>query len=251
MKQYRVRQFLVTLLAALALSPLGFAQASEKEPGAGTPGKRYSWTAENGLGFEYVIPKGYDPDVGANLTFILHGSNLDRRWGFANHEPGKFRPDDIVVSPDGTTSNGQGGFNSLQRRDDLERLHDLHQELRTRLNVRDTFLYGHSQGSFFAFYYAGAYPEDVAGVVGHASGVWIGTKGGPTQHHQAIVLMHGTADPVVPYRQSVGSLSAHFEKLGYPMARLRSLDGWNHWPSQHHASQQLAWCEGMTSADPE
>lgn len=226
------------------------AQAPEKEPGPRATGKRYSWTAANGLAYEYFVPKGYSADEGANLTLILHGSNLDRRWGFANHEAGTFRPDDIVVSPDGTTSNGSGGFNSLQRKQDLERLRGLHDELREQFKIRATYLYGHSQGSFFAFYYAGAYPDDVQGVVGQASGVWIGTQGGKKHHHQAIVLMHGTDDPVVPYGQSVGSLSAHYSKLGYPLARLRTLDGWNHWPAQGQASQQLAWCEGMTTGDP-
>ncbi len=238
------------VVAIFAFASVAGAQAPEKEPGPRATGKRYSWTAANGLAYEYFVPKGYDAGEGANLTLILHGSNLDRRWGFANHEAGTFRPDDIVVSPDGTTSNGSGGFNSLQRKGDLERMRELHDELRKQWKVNATFLYGHSQGSFFAFYYAGAYPADVQGVVGHASGVWIGTQGGKKNHHQAIVLMHGTSDPVVPFGQSVGSLSAHYRKLGYPLARLRSLDGWNHWPSQGHASQQLAWCEGMTTSNP-
>jgi hypothetical protein len=60
--------------------------------------------------------------------------------------------------------------------------------------------------------------------------------------------MHGTADPVVPYEQSVGGLEVYVEAK-YPLARLRSLDGWNHWPTQPQTEQQLAWCEGMTTAD--
>ncbi len=221
-----------------------------KEPGPRSKGKVYRWESADGLAYEYRVPKGYDPDAGANLTFILHGSNLSRRWGFANHEPSKFRTDDIVVSPDGTTSNGNGGFNFLQSAKDLERLHALHAELMSTFRVRATFLYGHSQGSFFSFYYAGAYPTDVQGLVGQASGVWIGTEGGKKHHHQAIVLMHGTADPVVPYGQSVGGLE-YYTDLKYPMVRLRSLDGWNHWPARQHTAQQLAWCEAMTTNDPE
>lgn len=241
---------LLTLALSLGAGSLASGQAPEKEPGPRATGKVYTWTASNGLAYEFYVPKSYDPDAGASLTMILHGSNLDRRWGFANHRAGEFRADDIVVSPDGTTSNGKGGFNSLQKSGDLVRLHELHQELRQVFRINATYLYGHSQGSFFAFYYAGAYPDEVQGVVGHASGVWIGTKGGKSHHHQAIVLMHGSKDPVVSYGQSVASLSAHYRKLKYPMARLRTLDGWNHWPSQKHAAQQLAWCEGMTTDDP-
>jgi len=68
------------------------------------------------------------------------------------------------------------------------------------------------------------------------------------------VLMHGTYDPVVPYGQSVGGYDA-FRKAKYPTVKLRSLEAWNHWPPEMnskvpHTSQQLAWCEGMTTKDP-
>lgn len=237
----------VVLSFVVAASSL-LCQAPEKEPGKASAGKVHEWQSKDGLRYQYFLPKSYDPAKGITLTFVLHGSNLDRRWGFANHKAGVFRKHDLVVCPDGTTSNGNGGFNSLQSTKDLERLHALHEELSERFKINATLLYGHSQGSFFSFLYAGAYPEDVQGVVGQASGVWIGTGMSKKHHHQAIVLMHGTADPVVPYGQSVGGLDA-YEEAGYPMARLRSLDGWNHWPTQAQTEQQLAWCEGMTTKD--
>ena len=232
-----------------------------KAPDPKRTGEVYEWKSKDGLAYQYIVPKGYDADRGANLTFILHGSNLDRRWGFANHPAGTFRPDDVVVCPDGTTPNQQGGgFNFLDRDQDDKRLFALHTELKAVFKVRATYVYGHSQGSFFAFRYAGEHPEDVQGVVGHASGVWAGTAAPKAGHAQAIVLMHGTADPVVPYSQSEGGL-AFYREANYPLVRLRSLQGWNHWPAEvnggldgevvPHTSQQLAWCEGMTSADPE
>ncbi|MDP6738622.1 MAG: hypothetical protein QF404_01260 [Planctomycetota bacterium] len=244
MKSFR----LAIALAGTACPAL--ADAPEMEIGPTARGETYTWQAANGLRYEYFIPKDYDHGEGAALTLIMHGSNLDRRWGFANHAAGEFRPHDIVVSPDGTTSNGSGGFNSLQRRADLERMHELHEELKSVLNVRATYLYGHSQGSFFSFYYAGAYPGDVQGLVGQASGVWIGTEQSRRHHHQAVVLMHGTADPVVSYGQSVGGHASYVDAR-YPLVRLRSLDGWNHWPHQNQTEQQLAWVEGMTTTDAE
>ncbi|MEE9127252.1 MAG: alpha/beta fold hydrolase, partial [Planctomycetota bacterium] len=238
----------VLCLSVLAVAALG-ADHPEKAPGPKSTGKVYTWTAENGMQYEYYIPKDYDPEVGANLTFILHGSNLDRRWGFANHAAGKFRKDDIVVCPDGTTPNGNGGFNSMQSKAELQRMHELHAELLETFTVKATFLYGHSQGSFFSFYYAGAYPEFVQGVVGQASGVWIGTQASKKHHHQAVCLMHGTKDPVVGYGQSVGGYEFYAEAK-YPLLHLRSLEGWNHWPAQYQTEMQLAWCEAMTSEDP-
>ena len=224
------------------------AQTPEQEPSPTTVGKVYEWQSSAGLRYQFYLPKSYDQDAGINLTFILHGSNLDRRWGFANHKAGQFRADDLVVCPDGTTSNNNGGYNFLQSTKDLERLHALQEELQKLFKVRATYVYGHSQGSFFAFLYAGAYPSDVQGLVGQASGVWIGTQATKKHHHQAVVLMHGTADPVVPYGQSIGGLK-FYSDAKYPHARLRSLDGWNHWPIQSETEQQLAWCEGMTTAD--
>jgi len=205
-------------LLVLAGTVLSASKIKEKAPGPKARGRTYSWKSKDGLRYYYFVPKHYDPEQGANLTFILHGSNLSGGWGFANQKAGVFRPDDIVVCPDGTTPNGRGGFNFLGKPRDAKRLHALQQELEKTFKIRATFLYGHSQGSFFALYYAGEYPDDVQGVVGQASGVWTWTQLGPKGRHQAIVLMHGTYDPVVPYGQSVGGYDA-FRKAKYPTVK--------------------------------
>ena len=246
-----VRIVLALLIAALPAAAKE--DIKEKEPGPRTKGSVYAWKGKNGLGYRYYIPKHFDPKKGANLTLILHGSNLSAGWGFWNHKAGEFRADDVVVSPDGTTPNGRGGFNFFRGKKDTKRLHELHVEIKKALNLTNTYVYGHSQGSFFAFLYAGEYPKDVQGVVGHASGVWSGTQQGTRQHGQAVVLMHGTQDPVVPYFQSAYSYGGFVEKK-YPHVRLRPLEGWNHWPAElngktRHTSQQLAWVEGMTTTD--
>ncbi len=227
----------------------------QKEPGPKAKGKVYEWTAQNGLVYRYHVPKKYDAKRGANLTFILHGSNGNRGWGFANCPAGKFRADDIVVSPDGTTSNGRGGFNSIGRPQDVQRFHELHQALKNAFKVNATFLYGHSQGSFFALHYAGEHPDQVQGVVAFASGVWSQTRIQKKGHAQAIVLLHGMQDPVVPYVGSVGALKA-YRDAKYPILHMKSIEGWNHWPTANnskvpHTQQQLAWCEGMTTSDPD
>jgi poly(3-hydroxybutyrate) depolymerase len=251
-------RFTSTALLALGLllgSPAAAAdEVAEKEPDPKRKGEVYAWKSKDGLAYLYRVPTTYHEGKGVNLTLILHGSNLDRRWGFANHSAKTFRPDDLVVSPDGTTANGQGGFNFLGERKDVNRLVALIEELKERFTIRRVYVYGHSQGSFFAFYLAGEKPDLINGVVGHASGVWSQTQGGKRCHHQAIALMHGTEDPVVPYGQSVGGYD-WFAKQDYPSVRLVSLEGWNHWPAEHnsdvpHTSQQIAWLEGMTEDDP-
>jgi len=243
----------MALVLAFAAASGGDVRAEEREqkaPGPDAKGAVYGWKAADGLAYEYFVPKSYDAGKGANLLLILHGSNHDRRWGFANHEAGAFRPDDVIVCPDGTTPNGKGGFNFMKDEKDLKRVHALQDEIKKTFKIRATYLYGHSQGSFFSFLYAGAYEADVQGLVGQASGPWAGTQTSPKHFHQAVALMHGTADPVVPYFQSVGGLS-FYRDAKYPMAHLRSLEGWNHWPNQNQTAMELAWCEGMTSDDPE
>lgn len=248
------------LAAFVLLTPIATPEeVRQAAPAEARPGVVHEWQSKDGLAFQYRLPKDRDADAPVTLTVILHGSNLDRRWGFANHRPETFRPHDLVLCPDGTTPNGSGGFNFLGEDDDVERLHRLLEEIGDALPIAATYLYGHSQGSFFALHYAGARPDEVAGVVAHASGLWTWTRTGRDGHRQAIVLMHGSQDPVVPYGQSVGAFEALRAKK-YPLLRLRTLEGWNHWPAEHnldvgnvaipHASQQLAWCEGMTTDDP-
>jgi predicted esterase len=243
------------LAAALLVTPALADKPKQQEPNPKAKGKLLEWKTADGLQYEYFVPKGYDADRGANLLLILHGSNLDRRWSFANHPAGDFRPDDIVVSPDGTTPNGSGGFNFLGEPKDAQRLRALIEELKQVFRVNATFLYGHSQGSFFALYYAGEYPAEVQGVLAHASGVWTWTKLGPEGHHQAIVFLHGTRDDVVPFGNSTGGLQAYADAK-YPLVRLRPIEGGNHWPAEvnykvPYPTQQLAWIEGMTTRDPE
>jgi predicted esterase len=208
----------------------------------------------DGLVFAWRGPKRYDPEAGVGVTILLHGSGGDHRWGFANHKFETFRPDDLVLVPDGTSPNGSS-FLFLPDPKDGKRLHALIGEAKKAFKVRGVYLYGHSQGSFYAFHYAGEYPDDVDGVVGHASGIWAQSKTDADGHRQALVVMHGTQDPVVPYFQSEFSYK-RLRDAGYPMVRMVPLEGWNHWPAEHnaaggttHTSLQLAWVEGMTTKD--
>ena len=235
-------------LAHLALLTLAD-DNPEKDPHKAKAGKVYQWKAADGLPYEYYVPKDYDPKQGANLTLVLHGNGLDHRWTFWNHPPGEFRAADIVVSPDGTSALPNSN-EFLGNDKDAKRLHALIEELEATWNVRQTFLYGHSQGSFFVFYYAGLYPEEIDGVCGHASGMWNGTQQSKKGHHQAIGFLHGTDDANVPYGQSSYGAQT-YRDAKYPLVQMRTLFDWPHAPHYLQAESVLSWCEGMTSTDPE
>lgn len=235
--------------AALLLAATDDQHREAKAPGPKSVGEAYEWKSAGGSPFEYFVPKSYDAKTGANLTVVLHGNGLDYRWTFWNHPPGQFRPDDIVVSLEGTEKLAStGAWEFVEGRDSCTAVHAILEELKKFWNVRQTFLYGHSQGSFFVYEFAGEYPKDVDGVVGHAGALWASSKLAKAGHGQAIAFLHGTDDTNVPWGQSVAGRSSYRE-ADYPLVHLRTLWGWPHAPNWQQAQNELAWCEGMTSAD--
>jgi predicted esterase len=250
----RQESLMPSIAGSLAIALAGVvAEGDRREaraPGQKSVGEVFEWKSASGSPFEYFVPKGYDPQRGANLTVVLHGNGLDYRWTFWNHEASKFRPDDIVVSLEGTEKLAStGAFEFMAGRDSCAKVHAILEELKGIWKVNQTFLYGHSQGSFFVFEYAGEFPKDVDGVVGHAGALWRSSKLAKGHHGQAIALLHGTDDMNVPWAQSVDGRTAYRE-AGYPLVHLRTLWDWPHAPHWRQAMNQLAWCEGMTSNDP-
>ena len=209
----------------------------------------FSWKSKNDLRFVWWLPKDYDASKPRNLTVICHGTGLDYRWGFWNNKPGVFRPDDIVVSVDGPTPDGKSRL-FLGQKHDADAIAAFLAEMRQLFAVDRIFLYGHSQGSFFVVFFAGEHPEQVAGVVAHASGAWLGSKMAGDVKHVPIAFMHGTSDPVVPYGQSPGARDAYL-KAGLTLVHLRRLDRYSHWPNAVRANECLAWCQGMSAKSAE
>jgi predicted esterase len=221
----------------------------QRAPSDKVRGEVLAWKWADDLPYEYIVPKSYDPKVGANLVLVLHGNGLTYQWTFLNHEAGRFRADDIVVSPEGTTwMANMKSHEFMAGKENADKLHELIAALQKVFHVRATFLYGHSQGSFFVYEYAGLRPEDVNGVVGQSGALWNSSPRGSFGHGQAIAFMHGTDDANVPYGQSVAGRAAYRE-AGYPLVHLRTLWGWPHAPIADQAELELSWCEGMTSSD--
>ena len=239
------------LAFALALLvPLRADDPEARAPGSDAkPLVVYMHTAKaGGLRYTWVLPKDYGGKSAPNLSVILHGTGLDYRWGHWNNKPGIFRPNDVVVSVDGTTPDGASRL-FLGEPKDAELFKKFLEELRASFSVDRIFLYGHSQGGFFVPYYMGAFPETVSGGVAHASGAWNWSKMPKELKKLALVFMHGSSDPVVPYGQSPGSRDAYLEK-GFALTHLRRLPYYNHWPNAVRATEELDWCQGMTCSDP-
>ena len=241
---------LLALLLTFTPGETAHAQGEAREPGPGAkPHHAYEATSSAGLRYTWAIPKDVPVAGERGMTVLLHGTGLDYRWGFANHPIGKFRPHDVVISVDGT-SPGQGGSRLfLDQKKDLEGFHEFLNEMREKFEVDRIFLYGHSQGGFFVARFAGDYPDGLGGVVAHASGAWASSKTKGDVQKVPLVFLHGTADPVVPYTNSTGSIE-HYRKQGYDLARLRPIPEYNHWPNAVRTAEAITWCEGMITARP-
>lgn len=240
------------ILLVLLLACVSTARADEiepREPGEGAkPHTIYLAKSSGGLRYTWVVPAEPRPEGERAMTVLLHGTGLDHRWGHANHPAGSFRPHDVVISVEGT-SPGQGESRLfLGKKEDVESFAAFLAEMRTKFAVDRVLLYGHSQGGFFVAYYAGERPETIAGAVAHASGTWSGTRTKGGIEEVPLVFLHGTADPVVTYGNSVGTRDS-FVKQGLDLVRLRRMPGYNHWPNAVRTAECLTWCEGMVTKD--
>lgn len=247
-----LRSLVLGALLLLAPRALAFVDDPEqREPKADAPEEKvFAWRSKGELRYTWVLPKGYDAKTPRNLTVILHGTGLDYRWGHWNNPVGLFRPDDVVVSVDGTSPGANDSRLFLGEPKDAQAFKAFLDEMRATFAVDRVYLYGHSQGGFFVVYYAGEFPDTVSGVVAHASGAWNWSKTTGDVKKVAIAFLHGTSDPVVPYGQSPGSRDA-YEKAGFELLHLRRLHRWTHWPAAVRATETLDWCQGMTAKTPE
>ena len=229
-------------------SPPEPAFISETPSTTAKPHAVHDWKTSGGLRCQWSTPPGIGKGQSRDLVVILHGTGLDYRWGFANHDAAVFRPHDYVFSLDGTSPGMEGTRLFLGREEDVEAFAGFLEEVRATIPVRRVILYGHSQGGFFAVYFAGEHPDLVDGVVAHGSGAWTYTKV-DNLADLPIVFMHGSADPVVPYGQSAGSRDALAERE-HERVQVRRLARYNHWPNADRTSECIDWCIGMRTGDP-
>lgn len=249
-----LRQLFVLILVLVAPAPPSRSAPTTDDPPQLAPdasaetGIVYASNSEGGLRYTWLLPEDYDPEAACDVTVILHGTGLDYRWGHWNHPTGVFRPQDIVLSVDGTSPNGESRL-FLGEKDDAKAFDEFLKEMRELFDIDQLFLYGHSQGGFFAIYFAGEYPEAIDGAVAHASGAWSWSKMSGGVKEVPLAFVHGTRDPVVPYRQSPASRDAYSDK-GFELLHLRRMQGYNHWPNAVRVNEVIGWCDGMSTDDP-
>ncbi len=241
----------VFLIAAAAS-----AAAQELKPEKAAPaatlaaGKTYEAVSPGKRPYMYRVP---EPGPRApHLIVMCHGTGLTYPWAFWNYpiHTGHFRKHDFVVAPE--SEDPKRGF--LQGQADRDEVVGLIKLFRkTWPQIRSVYLYGHSQGGFFCYYFAGEEPELVDGIVAHAGNFFKAKLDKGARDKVAIGILHGRADAVVTV-QCAFTTELVYREGGYRNVRLMIAEGLNetsgHWPLPWHVLRMLAWCDQVTARNP-
>lgn len=239
------------LIAASLLSAHGRAQELPgKPPDALAPAHTaFGWNSKNDLRFVWWLPKDFEPKTPRTMTVILHGRGFDYRWGWKNHPADMFRTNDVVLSVDGTSPDGDHRWFSPEKKD-ADAFQAFLVEMMHTFGVERILLYGHVEGGTFALYFAGEHPDAITGLVAHDSRPSAPPKVTPAGNRPAIVLLHGTLDPDAWFAHSLDARNS-WSKAGFPLVHLRRLERASYEPNPRRVNEELGWCDGMTTTAPE
>lgn len=215
-------------------------------------GKVLEWKSAQGQEYWYRLPKQLDAKNPPDLILMLHGTGTSHGWSFWNYPiaTGELRPRDIIVSPDGLTP-GQGDtFNFVQGPKDGEQIAGLIADFKKRFPIGRVYLYGHSQGAFFCYWFAGEHPELVDGIVAHAGNVLDVKHGKLAKQKVAICILHGRADAVVSVECAFRTEKIYREQ-GYEKLKLEVVEGLGehsgHWPLPHVLPKMFDWLDQVST----
>jgi len=253
---------LITLSIVLVLLPAVCAVAQEAgkvekiPPSTSAPkGKTLESVSKEGQPYWYRLPKKLSAKNPPNLIFMLHGTGMPWGWAFWNYsiDSGAFRKNDILVAPEGVTPGHGGTFNFVQGKKDGDQIAGLIRLFRQKYPVNKVYVYGHSQGAFFAYWFAGAYTELVDGIVAHAGNVLDVDHNKLAKSKVAIGILHGKADAVVPVECALRTEKI-YRDAGYEKIKLYVVEGLNaktgHWPLPRQVSEMFEWLDQVSSDSP-
>jgi predicted esterase len=236
--------------------------AEEKPPPRAEPspqaplGQVLAWTDRRDKPCWYRLPRKLDARKPPALIFMLHGTGLKWGWAFWYYPiaAGSFRADDVVVAPEGMSPDQAGNFNFIQGPADGDHLAELIADFKARLPIGKVYIYGHSQGAFFAYWFAGEHPELIDGIVAHAGNV-LDVKHTPLSRAKvAIGILHGRADAVVPVDCAIRTEKIYRDQK-YRNVKLQVVEGLTeqsgHWPLPRQVGEMLAWLDSVTADTPE
>lgn len=254
----RLVSILILLAASFGVATPSSAQEAAEQVVAPSMdvdrGTLLEWKTPEGKAYWYVVPKKIKKSEPPALILFLHGTGLDHRWSFWNYglAKGNYRPDDILVSPDGLTP-GNGAFNFVQGKKDGDHIANLIRRFQDEFPISRVYLYGHSQGAFFCYWFAGEYPELVDGIIAHAGNVLDVKHPKLAKEKIAIGILHGEADAVVTVECAYRTHGI-YKELGYEKLKLEIVEGLTeqsgHWPLPIQVNAMFTWLDSVSVKTP-
>ncbi len=224
------------------------------EPSASAPANEcLEWKSPQGKPFWYRLPKSLSASKPATLLLMLHGTGMNQGWPFYNYPlvNSDWRKDDVIVAPEGMTPGDGGTFNFIQGPTDGDQIAGLIELLKKKLPIGRVYVYGHSQGAFFAYWFAGEHPELVDGIVAHAGNVLSVKHSKLSREKVAIGILHGRADAVVPVDCATRTEKIYRDE-GYKKVKLLIVEGLNektgHWPLPKQVGEMLDWLDQVSTS---
>jgi pimeloyl-ACP methyl ester carboxylesterase len=220
-----------------------------QEPLAEAPrGRCFRWTSPQGRPYEWRLPETIDAARPPNLLVLTYGTGMGYQWAFANYPAAEgWRKDDILVAPE--AKEPRNGF--FQAKPDETEILDLIKLFQKRFPVGNVYLYGHSQGAFFTYWFGGEHPDVVDGIIGHAGRPLNFKFPKDAAERQAVGILHATADPVVTVWCAFDA-DRRYREHGYRNVKLFVVEGLpehaGHWPLPWHVNEMLDWVDRTSLA---
>ncbi|MBL8752778.1 MAG: alpha/beta fold hydrolase, partial [Planctomycetes bacterium] len=239
------------------------------------PGAVVAGLAANRLVYWLRAPKAWKPGQKLPLLVFLHGSNYCSRPYVESIGESPVGERFLVVGIDGerwsessepkdprqnyTYVNFMGkstyeGFPNTHR-ESPALVAEVLAELQQQHGCPRTFVGGHSQGGFLAWFFAMHYPELVHGIFPMSSGMTMQCEPDvfadaglrERQRRVAIAVVHGRNDDVVAFTQGEATFQSCLEH-GFPTLRLFA-NGAGHGFSALPWQEAVEWLEAMSSPD--
>jgi polyhydroxybutyrate depolymerase len=156
-------------------------------------------------GFYLFVPSGYDPAESLPLVLALHGHFGDgpKMEGLSHLSSIAEDAGFIVAYPDGMNRGWNDGRPDVnQGVDDVTFIRDLLTTLQSRYNIDSQRIYatGMSNGGFMSYRLACEMAGQFAAIAPVAATMGKGLSSGCSPAHPiSVCLIHGTADPLVPW----------------------------------------------------
>ncbi|MHC4380228.1 MAG: CE1 family esterase [Planctomycetota bacterium] len=221
-------------------------------PSSSAPvGKTLEWKTPEGRPYWYRIPRKIKASDPPALILFLHGTGGSHGWAFWNYRlaDGMYRKDDILVSPDGLSPGRNGTFNFEQNKKDGDQIAGLITRFQEEFPIGRVYVYGHSQGAFFTYWFAGEYPELVDGIIAHAGNVLQVQHPKLAKEKIAVAILHGEADAVVTVECAYRTHEIYKEQ-GYRKLKLRIVEGLTeqsgHWPLPKEVLEMFDWLDQVS-----